>query len=199
LALAAVALGTSGLVLDRTQRDARGYLMTPASAYSTNTFALVSAGYRGGTSNDWLVARDLLGTVRIRVTATRPLFIGIARERGVHGYLGSVARAEGTRFDSRSADFRVRRGGPPSYPPARAHVWSASASGAGVMTLTWTPQAGDWRIVVMNADGTGRVKADVSIGARLPDLLTIAIAVLGGGILLLLVSGGGLYAAVRRR
>jgi len=51
----------------------------------------------------------------------------------------------------------------------------------------------------MNADGTRAVDADVSIGARLPHLLTIAIAALGGGILLLLLSGGGLYAAVRRR
>jgi hypothetical protein len=49
----------------------------------------------------------------------------------------------------------------------------------------------------MNADGTRPVIADVSVGARLPHLLTIAIAGLGAGILLL--SGGGLYAAVRRR
>ena len=50
----------------------------------------------------------------------------------------------------------------------------------------------------MNADGTSAVNADVSIGARLPRLVTIAIAVLGSGILLRLLSGGGLYAAVRR-
>ena len=51
----------------------------------------------------------------------------------------------------------------------------------------------------MNADARAGVNADVSVGARLPELLTIAIAVLGGGILLLLLSGGGLYLAVRRR
>ena len=198
IALAAVAAGTAGLVLDRTQRDANGYLMTPSRTYSTSTFALVSAGYRGGTSNDWFVARDLLGTVRVRVTASRPVFVGIASGSGVRAYLGSVARADGTQF-APNADFRVRQGGSPSYPPARAHIWSASATGAGTRTLSWTPQAGNWRIVVMNADGTAVVRADVSIGARLPHLLAIAIAVLGFGILLLLVSSGGLYAAVRRR
>jgi hypothetical protein len=64
--------------------------------------------------------------------------------------------------------------------------------------VTWTPQPGNWRVVLTNADGTAGVRAEVSVGARLPHLLTIAIAVLGGGMLLAL-SGGGLYLAVRRR
>jgi hypothetical protein len=54
-------------------------------------------------------------------------------------------------------------------------------------------------IVLGTIGGISAVNADVSIGARLPHLVTIAIAALGGGILLLLLSGGGLYAAVRRR
>ena len=199
VALAAVVAGATGLVLDRTQRDASGYLMTPSRVYATNTYALVSAGYRGGTSNDWFVTRNLLGTVRIRANATRPVFIGIARESDAQAYLGSVARAVGAQFDTHSADFRVHQGGPPSYAPTHAHIWSASAVGAGTRTLTWTPHPGNWRIVLMNADGTAGIRADVSVGARLPHLLPIAIAVLGAGILLMLASGGGLYAAVRRR
>ena len=199
IALAAIAAGATGIVLDQTQRDATGYLMTPSRVYSTSTYALVSASYRGGTSNDLFVTRDLLGTVRIRVTATAPVFVGIAPESDVRGYLGNVARAEGNQFDTRSADFLVRAGGPPSSPPAAVPIWGASSTGTGSTTLTWTPQTGNWRIVVMNADGTPGVRADVSVGARIAQLLTIAIAVLGVGILLLALSGGGLYLAVRRR
>ena len=199
IALVAIAAACTGIVLDQTQRDASGYLMTPARSYSTNTYALVSASYRGGTSNDWFVTRELLGTVRIRVTARRPVFVGIAPESDVQRYLGSVGRAQGTQFDTPSGQFLVRPGGPPNSLPAAERFWSASATGAAGTALTWAPRAGNWRIVLINADSTRPVKAEVSVGARLPHLLAIAIAVLGGGILLLLLSGGGLYAAVRRR
>ena len=199
IAVAAIAAGGAGIVLDQTQRNASGYVTTSAHSYSTHTYALVSAGYHGGTSNDWFVARDLLGTVHIRVTATRPVFVGIAPESAVQRYLGGVARAQGSQFDTASGEFIVRPGGAPRLPPAAERFWSASATGAGGLTVRWAPRAGNWRIVLMNADGTRPVNADISMGARLPHLLTIAIAVLGGGILLLLLSGGGLYAAVRRR
>ena len=172
--------------------------MTSSSPYSTSTYALVSAGSRGGTTNDWFVARDVLGTVRVRARSARPVFVGIGPEKAVGAYLANVAHAQGGTFATRSADFRVRAGGAPASPPTSQHFWATSAVGAGVRTLNWTPQAGNWRIVVMNANATAGVSTDVSLGARVPDLLTIAIAVLGAGILLLLLGGGAIYLAVSR-
>ncbi len=51
----------------------------------------------------------------------------------------------------------------------------------------------------MNADGTSDVAADVSVGARFPDLLTIALVVLGAGLVILAVSGAGLYFALSEK
>lgn len=199
LGIAAVAAGGAGIVLDQTQRDTSGYLMTSATPYSTSTYALVSATYRGGTSNEWFVSRDVLGTVRVRVNSARPVFVGVAPETALGPYLANVARAEGKTFTAGSAEFRSYPGGAPSSPPSTQRFWSASVSGAGEHTLTWTPKNGNWRIVLMNADGSSRVAADVSVGARMPDLLTIAIAVLGSGMLLLSICAGAIYIAVGRR
>ena len=198
VSLGLIAGGGTGIVLDQTQRNASGYLMTSSRLYSTTTYALVSASYRGGTSNDWFIARDLLGNVRVQVNSTRPVFIGIGPESAVNAYLANVAHVQGNRFDARNSDFTAHPGAAPASPPFAQRFWGASSVGAGEQTLTWTPHNGNWRIVMMNADGSAAVSGDISIGARFPHLLTIGIAVLGAGIVLLLLSGGGIYLAVNR-
>jgi hypothetical protein len=199
VSLGLLAGGGTAIVLDQTQRDSSGYLMTSASQYSTSTYALVSASYQGGTTNDWFLPRELLGTVRVRVRSNRPVFIGIAPERAVNSYLAGVAQARGASFATRSAEFRVYPGGAPASPPAAQPFWVASAGGTGQHTLTWKAQKGNWRLVVMNAHGSPGVSADVSVGARLPHLLTIGIGVLGAGILLLMLSAGAIYTVIRAR
>jgi hypothetical protein len=202
LALASLGLlaaGTTGIVIDQTQRDASGYLMTSTEPYSTSTHALVSASYRGGTAGDWFINRDLIGTVKLRVNSTRPVFVGIGPENAVNAYLGGVAQARGASLGTPSADFRTYPGGAPSGRPSTQTFWAASSTGTGQQTLTWKPERGNWRIVLMNADGSAGVSSDVSIGARIPHLLTIGIVAAGVGLVLLLISAAGIYLVVRPR
>jgi hypothetical protein len=197
--LAAVAGGGIALVFDQTQRDAGGYLMTGSTAYSTDTYALVSDSYRTGAAGDRMVARDMLGTVRIRTQSAKPVFVGIGPAAAVDSYLANVRREVATRFDAKQTAFRLTNGGAPAVPPTARHFWTAQSVGSGTQTLSWSPRNGHWRIVVMNANGAAGVRAELAIGARFPHLLWIGIGVLGGGALLLLLGGGGIYAAVRGR
>ena len=197
--LAALAAGAIAVVFDQTQRDAGGYVMTDSTAYSSSTYALVSDSYRTGAAGDAFVARDMLGTIRIRTHSAQPLFVGIGPAAAVDSYLVGVRHDVATRFDAARSDFRLHQGGAPSAPPAARHFWVAQALGPGTQTVSWSPANGNWRIVVMNADGSAGVHTDLAIGARFPHLLWIGIGVLGGGALLLLLGGGGIYAAVNRR
>jgi hypothetical protein len=197
--LAALIAGGTALVFDQTQRDASGYLMTHSTAYSTDTYALVSDSYRTGAAGDRMVIRDMLGTVRVRTESVQPVFVGIGPAAAVDSYLANVRREVATRFDANQTDFRLSNGGAPAVPPTARRFWAAQSLGSGAQTLSWSPRNGDWRIVVMNANGSAGVRAELAIGARFPHLLWIGIGVLGGGGLLLLLGGGGIFAAMRSR
>ncbi len=197
-AIAAIAAGAGAIVLDETQRDAGGFLTSQAASYTSGGYALESASYDARTPLVGALVRDLLGTLRIHSVSARPVFVGIAPAAAASAYLAGVAHAQAGDLAARDTDFRAQPGGPPSTAPAAQHFWVASATGAGARMLTWRVRAGDWRVVVMNADATPGVAGALSIGASFPRLLSIAIAALAGGILILLLSGGALYLALRR-
>jgi hypothetical protein len=83
--------------------------------------------------------------------------------------------------------------------PTAQTFWAASAVGSGTQTLTWKPQSGSWRIVLMNAGGSAGVLAQVGVGATVPHLLAIAVGILAAGGFVLLVGAGIVFAAVHRR
>lgn len=199
VALAAVAAGVTAVVLDQTQRDANGFLMTSATTYATDTYALVSDGYRTGQAGDWIVPRDVLGTVRIRTQSATPVFVGIGPAAAVETYLADVRREVAGRVAARPGDFRLHAGSAPGRAPTAERFWVAKTVGSGTHVLSWTPAHGSWRVVLMNPDGSAGVRAELAAGARFPHLLGIGLGVLGGGLVLLLIGGGVLYAAVRRR
>jgi len=189
--LALLAAGGFVLWADRTQRD-DGYVTTPTERFATPTYALTRTRLDVGTdAPGWLLNDSWFGKVRIRgdSSGAKMLFIGIGPEAAVAKYLGSVAHAsvEDVDFDPFRVKYRPIAGGEPQGPPTEQSFWAASASGVGTQTVTWKVREGDWSVVVMNADGSRGIAADIDLGAKLSFLLWVAIGSLVGG---LLVVGG---------
>jgi hypothetical protein len=199
LGIAAIVAGGTALVFDQTQRDTSGYLTSSAAPYSTGTYALESDSYRARGAAEWSIARKLLGTIQIHSNSSRPVFVGIAPANAATQYLAHVAHAEAGDLGAQSSDFHAHPGSAPMALPGAQHFWVARTSGAGEQTLTWKVRSGNWRVIVMNADGTRHVASELSIGARFPRLLTIGTAALTAGLLMLLLSGTTLYVVARRR
>jgi hypothetical protein len=190
--------GCAAVVVDRTQRDDDGFLMSPTEEFSTATYAISSENADVDFDGpDWATT-DFLGTVRIRSESDRPVFVGIAREADVAEYLDGVEHVVVTELGE-EPEYSERQGGPPERRPAEQTFWAASGMGAGEQTLEWEPEDGSWNVVVMNADGSRGVAAELSIGGELDPLIWIGVGLLLGGGLLGAAAALAITAGIRRR
>ncbi len=190
LAVGLMGLGALGLYGEN-QKDEQGYLNTPTERFAASTHALATENLDldlDGVQD--VVSSPDLGKVRLDVAprSDEPVFVGIARTDQVTSYLSGVAHTTLTDFDYEPFEASYNHQGGERKPalPADQQIWSASTQGAGSQTLTWDVEDGDWSVVVMNADGSRGVQADVSAGAKVPYLTAIGWSLLGGGSALLL-------------
>lgn len=194
---ALLAGGVATVVVDQTQRDDEGYLMSPTETFSTTGYAVVSESAELDVEGaEWFID-TFLGTVEVESNAIRPVFVGIARSSDVDAYLGDVERSVVTEIGRRPR-YDEQPGGSPAAAPGDQQFWVASLSGAGEQTLTWEPESGDWVAVLMNADGSAGVEGRLAIGAELDPVLWIGIGLLVGGLLLLLLGALGIALGASR-
>jgi Domain of unknown function (DUF4389) len=188
--LAAVAGGAVASAVGSAQRD--GYLNSGTARLSVGSLALTSP--RLEAMGDGVPSRlpfDV-GTLRLRassVDATKPIFIGIAAQSDVDRYFSGVHHSELLDVERSPfrAEYRDIPGSSVPAPPAGQQFWKASASGPGEQSLTWDLAAGSWAIVVMNADTSPGVDAQVQVGFRSDLIRPAATGLLVGGIVALAV------------
>ena len=186
-----------------TQRE-DGFVTTPSVELSTDAYAIVSEGIELRVDGpDWVLPRTILGDGRLTVSSDEPAFVGIAPTRDIDRYLDGVSQSLVPDLAWRGGlDLPVvDGGGEPATRPGEEDFWIASSEGAGTQSITWPLSNGDWTIVVMNADGSGRVAFEGTVGAEVPVIAPIAIGLLiGGGVLLLIavaLIGGAISRAGR--
>jgi hypothetical protein len=189
LALASLGLltaGFAGVVADRTMRDG-GYLMTHVGTVTSGGYAVVTDDVviEGSSAGGRFWPARMLGDLRVTATsrdATTPVFVGIAPSAQVDQYLAGVQRSIQTTPGGRHTNLT---GAAPTVPPGTLDIWVAQATGTGEQQLTWTPARGSWALVVMNADASRGVDAELDAGATLPSLPWIGAVLMLAGVALL--------------
>lgn len=138
---------------------------------------------------------DALGTPVVMLAAdggnASGLFLGIGPAAEVDSYLAGVAIDQAVDFtvDPYSLELARRDGAETTAdPPTQQDFWVASGTGATGLDLSWAVQNGDYRAVLMNADGTAGVQARLSIGVGLDGMFGLSLGLLIGGAVLIAVA-----------
>jgi hypothetical protein len=197
-------LAIGGLAfVGESEKDSDGYLSTDTHQFEAGTRALATENLDVDLdAGDWVLDTNDLGKVRLQVESRddKPVFVGIARTNDVENYLQGVSHS--TLKDVETSPFEAsydnHGGDRRPATPANSQIWVASEQGSGKQTLNWEIEDGDYSVVVMNADGSAGVDADISTGANIPFLDEIAWTAVGSGGFVLLMGIALIVIGTRR-
>ncbi|MBZ5736953.1 hypothetical protein [Nocardioides mangrovi] len=196
--------GTGVALVSTALRGSDGYYSTTPATWSSDGAAVRSEAVRmHGAMMPGMPQRmdRMVGRVVVTVqgSAGAEVFVGLARTADVDRYLTGVpctTMHDPWDGDDRYADFVPGTVSP--GPPEGQTFWVASSSGRGTQTMRWDADTGDWTLVVMNADGSSPVRAEVTIAARMPVLSTVGAVLIVSGLVVIGAAGTGLWFAVAR-
>ncbi len=186
-----VVFGSSG-----TQDSGRNEVSTATAALVTDVASMDSVNGISGITG-W-------PTLRMSASSTGPagVFIGVGPADEVTQYLSGVAVDRVTDFSVSPFHLSVSRqsGSASATPPSEQDFWVASATSHSLADVTWPVEDGDYRIVVMNADGAPGVSSLAEVELELPNAFPVALAVLiSSGVLAVTGVGFVVLAIVRSR
>lgn len=176
--LEAAALATNLL------RDGDGYFTSPTETFTTGAYAITTSTADVSDARQWAFGDAGLDTVRVKAESDRPLFIGIARADDLERYLSGIEHDEVSQltYQPFHVEYDHTDGHAPQRAPGEESFWVASTNGTGTLALDWEPTSGDWRAVVMNADGSRGLTAELEFGARTSLLWWVGVALLSTGV-----------------
>lgn len=171
--LVAVTLLVTGAVVrvvdDSWRRE--GYLTSSRIPLRTSSHAIATQRLdMADIAPLWPDVDSLLGDVRLRATGTngKAIFVGIAPADRVAAYLDGVGHATLTELADPATTYAEHRGGAPAAAPAGQDFWVAQSAGTGARSVEWPLDEGVWTVVVMNADASAGIDADIDVGITAP-------------------------------
>jgi hypothetical protein len=189
--------------------DAEGYAISEKYQIRTSTNAFVCTVGPMRESSTWFswLGMDNIAQTKWMVTSVDPgkeVFAGWIRKADVESYLNF--RYEIPEYWSWYTrpyiaeliipSTVINNQGSPSQIPSELTTWVETTSTSSISTFNWdphwNPNTGYYMLVIMNADGSSNVNADLQLGFKVPILgwlpnllLPLGIILLIAGILLL--------------
>jgi hypothetical protein len=128
----------------------------------------------------------VVGRATLGVAAHGPdgaVFVGIGPARAVERYLAGapIDRVTDLNVDPFRLTTLPRDGSAVPDAPGAQNFWTAQDNGTDA-DINWKINDGSYRLVVMNADATPNVTADVNASLTVPHLFWIGLGLLVGGV-----------------
>ena len=141
--------------------------------------------------------------VTFKITADsndgKDVFIGIVEDNHAMNYLKDVEYDYLTDFDVENyrhdpyIRYRRSSGDELTTLPTDVNIWEAEVSGPGLQTLRWSPEPGNYWLVIMNEDGSQDVNVETSMGAKVPIVGSIGRGMFLGGFVALAIGVAVVY------
>lgn len=204
-------------------QDDEDYLTTGSLRFaSRRAFAITASpanveidliGRLSNQLSDWwydpvpFAIRSLKSSNSVAVSSSDPskeIFIGIAPRSDVETYLADVEHELLARFDinpfddhrTRFAPIR-RQGRSEPAPPSSLSIWESSMHGPGIQKFKWDSSPGPWVVVIMNGDGSPRIDVNLTLGAKVPFVFYLGLAIMIGAFTALIGGAATGYSAFR--
>jgi len=130
---------------------------------------------------------DVLGRPSVEISVSdsaRPVFVGVGPAKDVDRYLAGAAVETVTDFDVAPFDLTssVGDGSRRLDPPGDQDFWTERSQGSNAAATSWKLQGGEFRFVIMNADGSAGIKTEGRFGLHVPIVSAIGAVALAGGL-----------------
>lgn len=205
--------GGTLLLLNASLIDNEDFLTTESYQLERDSYAIafqdidIDVGEVTGTWGMWQPSPSDLVTIKLTGLSNDPsrnIFFGIAKGSDVEEYLFDVYYDEITQFSisslqSLNVEFNTHPGDSVTSEPASQTFWIVSDHGVGTQTIEWSPEVGNYWIVLMNEDGSATIDFNITFGAKIPLLYTIAVVLLIGGVIALLIGSVIVYFRVHQK
>jgi hypothetical protein len=134
----------------------------------------------------WVMENKLGDLVTIRISADshdgKDVFIGIVEEADALEYLSGIEydyinNFQMETYNDPDISYRRHSGDEVTTLPTDLDIWVAETSGPGEQTLTWSPDTGNYWMVIMNEDASQEVDIETGFAVKVPIIGNI-----GGGL-----------------